>query len=195
MKAWHRYDLSLLIILLSLFFFPTFLALVVIPGHAWRERFEPRSKVDGQPLLHFELVSEKLMIETDIKPVAKVGIRPEPASSESMDALIEGIFHADAATSIASSSSIRKVGIFVYMWVDPLYRGKHLGLELLRRARDKCLCMGCEYMLIVHDDQGSGKLVEYYKQCGFVPIFDYLDKGMLCDLQKLQLEEPASFTM
>ena len=81
MKAWHRYDLSLLIILLSLFFFPTFLALVVIPGHAWRERFEPRSKVDGQPLLHFELVSEKLMIETDAPYLIPRNLKPRPSKN------------------------------------------------------------------------------------------------------------------
>ena len=112
-----------------------------------------------------------------------------------MDALIAQTFGVNIAASDSgdeASSSNRKVGVFVYMWVDPSYRGKHLGLELLRRARDRCLCIGCEYMLIVHDDRGSGKLIEYYERCGFVPIFDFLEKGMLCDLRSLRLDEPAS---
>ena len=186
--------LQYVLVLYVLFLLPLSLSLVVLPGHAWRERFEPQSKVDGQALLHFELVADQ---EADTKPIAKVGIRPEPASSASMDALIAETFGAEAVRSSSSStssssSSSSKVGIFVYMWVDPSQRGQHLGLELLRRARDRCLKNGCEYMLIVHDDQGSGKLVDYYKRCGFIPIFNFLDKGMLCDLSKLQLEGPHS---
>ena len=185
-----RYNLSFLVVLSFLSSLPNILALITVPGHAWRERLEPQSKVDGQPLLHFELITDRAMMDT--KPIAKVGIRPEPASSKSMDALIESTFQLDTTVSATSSSSDRKVGIFVYMWVDPSYRGNHLGLELLRRARDRCIHMECEYMLIVHDDQGSGKLVEYYERCGFIPIFEFLEKGMLCDLRKLQLEEPPS---
>jgi hypothetical protein len=34
-------------------------------------------------------------------------------------------------------------------------------------------------MLLVHDDQGSGKLVSYYEKRGFRAIFDYLEKAMI----------------
>ena len=41
---------------------------------------------------------------------------------------------------------------------------------------------GDEYMLLVHDDDGSGRLIQYYIDRGFVPIFDFIDKGMICKL-------------
>jgi hypothetical protein len=53
---------------------------------------------------------------------------------------------------------------------------------LLSYAMDECRKRGDEYMLLVHDDIGSGKLIDYYIHRGFRPIFDFIDKGMLCKL-------------
>lgn len=54
-----------------------------------------------------------------------------------------------------------------------------LGDHLLTKAQDVCRCLGANVMLLVHDDQGSGKLISYYKTRGFEPIFDYLDRAMV----------------
>lgn len=172
--------------------------------------------MDGQPLLHFELIPTISCGDAaaiDSKPIAKVGIRPASARSASMDELILEKFkrNGDLGASIPSSSF--KVGIFVYMWVDPSYRGRELGLELLHKARDRCIESGFDYLLIVHDDNGSGicstslktqkqlmlalptpylhilgTLIRYYEKCGFLPIFEYLEKGMIAKLEDLRLE-------
>ena len=47
---------------------------------------------------------------------------------------------------------------------------------------NSCREQEANYMLIVHDDSGSGKLIKYYSDRGFYPIFNYLDKGMICQL-------------
>ena len=153
----------------------------------WRERFEKKSKSDGKPLLHIELVPEDSSFLgplglRQIAPIAKVGIRPDCASSDSMDRLIRDKFQLD--DSIEGSF---RVGLFVCMWVDPKRRGDKLGLELLRRAKNKFLENKFEYILIVHDDNGSGDLIRYYKRCGFVEIFDFLEKGMIARLADLNL--------
>jgi GNAT superfamily N-acetyltransferase len=76
------------------------------------------------------------------------------------------------------------VGLFVYMWVHPNYRKQGIGDVLLQLGQDYCRSKCDEYMLLIHDDNGSGKLIEYYKQRGFVDVFDSLDKGMICSLHE-----------
>jgi hypothetical protein len=36
-----------------------------------------------------------------------------------------------------------------------------------------------DYMLLVHDDNGSKKLIDYYQQRGFQCIDEFIDKGMV----------------
>lgn len=79
------------------------------------------------------------------------------------------------------------IGLFVYMWVDPLYRNKQkkkyaLGDYLLQYGMDYCRQKGDQYMLLVHDDNGRGKLIEYYQRRGFVQVDELLEKGMICKL-------------
>ena len=136
---------------------------------------------DGQPLLHFELVSD---VNNEQKPIAKVGIRPDSATSTAMDKVIREKFKSEKRV-----EGDYQVGLFVYMWVDPMYRGNGLGLELLRKARNRCVENGYDYLLIVHDDNGSGKLIKYYQECGFMPIDDMLEKGMIGKLDELRLDQ------
>ena len=73
-----------------------------------------------------------------------------------------------------------KLGLLVYMWVAPKWRGRKLGDMLLSIAVEQCLSKGDKYMLCVHDDEGSGKLVEWYKQrCFEVVPEEILDKGLI----------------
>lgn len=81
-----------------------------------------------------------------------------------------------------------KVGLFVYMWINPLFRkngnlqNNKLGDFLLDYGKNVCRSLGGTFMLLVHDDKGSGKLVDYYRNKGFISIFDDVDNGMLCEL-------------
>lgn len=74
------------------------------------------------------------------------------------------------------------VALFVYMWVDPKYRKLNYGDYLLTLAMDMCRERGDEYMLLVHDDDGTGRLINYYVNRGFVPIFNFIEKGMIYKL-------------
>jgi GNAT superfamily N-acetyltransferase len=143
------------------------------------ERLEKRAK-DGNPLIHFEISRNPPKKFLDIfsppsKPIARVGMRPEPASSESMDQHIHEWFDVELEKNVP-------VGILVYMWVDPSFRGLGMGLSLLNCVKDRCRLKGMKYLLIVHDDNGSGKLVRYYKQQGFKEIYNFVEKGMITKL-------------
>jgi GNAT superfamily N-acetyltransferase len=138
-----------------------------LKDYEWNERLELEAK-DGRSLLHFELRSTD-----DMKRViAKVGIRPVAASSTSMDKLIKEIYH-------ITDRKAFQICVLVYMWVDPIFRAQNIGIKLIERAKDYCNIHNYEYILLVHDDNGSGKLIDYYRKNGFIDIFPKLDKGMI----------------
>ena len=74
---------------------------------------------------------------------------------------------------------IAVVGLFVYMWITPTLRRRNLGDILLEKGKGLCAELGANFMILVHDDDGTGKLIDYYARRGFRPIFDVIDKGML----------------
>lgn len=113
------------------------------------------------------------------KPLAKVGIRTRSVPSQgSLEEYIKKQFN-DSEPNLSL-----KLGLLVYMWVAPRWRGRKLGDMLLSIAVEQCLSKGDKYMLCVHDDQGSGKLVEWYKHRRFeVMPTDVLDKGLICMLR------------
>ena len=106
------------------------------------------------------------------KPIAKAGYRSFSSHSTGMDRKLNLIYN-DTNVNIP-------VALFVYMWVDPSFRGQGLGDFLLDSVKNECVKRGESYMLIVHDDNGSGKLISFYEDRGFYPVFDLLDKGMIC---------------
>eukprot|EP01038_Epipyxis_sp_PR26KG_P009497 gene9497-12794_t len=136
------------------------------------------------------------------KPIAKVGIRSySTQSSNKMDQLLETKFNISDPFQITTKTSFvsvrnqpiarppmvandgrYQIGIFVYMWVDPSYRGQDIGNFLLQLSISACLNKGDDFMLIVHDDNGSGKLIDYYIDRGFVELDEILEKGMILRL-------------
>jgi GNAT superfamily N-acetyltransferase len=124
------------------------------------------------------------------KPIAKTGIRTYSSSGEMMDKIISRTFnnfdemHTDN-TGFDVETDIQRfhsVAVFVYMWVNKQYRKRNLGDFLLINAMKLCKDRGDEYMLLVHDDDGSGKLIKYYEDRGFYPISDFIENGMICKL-------------
>ena len=112
------------------------------------------------------------------KPLFKAGIRSCPASTISMDTLLGNLYNDDRENIL--------VGVLVYMWVQPYLRNNRLGDFLLQLVTEESLLLGYEYLLLVHDDQGSGKLVEFYQRRGFFKIFNFVNKGMIAKLTDIK---------
>jgi len=72
-----------------------------------------------------------------------------------------------------------KIGLLVYMWVAPRYRKQGMGDMVLAKAISACLSKGDQFLLMVHDDSGSGRLIDWYKQRGFVSTLNVLEKGLI----------------
>ena len=80
------------------------------------------------------------------------------------------------------NKALATIGLFVYMWIAPALRKKLIGNILLEEGKGLCRGLGADHMILVHDDNGSGKLITYYTDRGFHPIFDVIDKGMIGQL-------------
>lgn len=114
------------------------------------------------------------------KPLAKCGLRAYSASSVgNLAENIRNIYGEDEEGGVTAT----KVGFFMYMWITPKLRGGIIGDWLLRAASDVIVKRGDNFMMLVHDDDGSGRLVEYYRQRGFYMLQGVVDNGMLCKIQ------------
>lgn len=125
------------------------------------------------------------MIGRFFKPLAKVGIRTRSVPGQgNLEDFIWAQFN-DKEKDLGL-----KLGLLVYMWVAPKWRGRNLGEMLLSVAVEQCQNKGDKYMLCVHDDGGSGKLVEWYRRRCFYSLPDkVLEKGLIGSLTSPPIEE------
>lgn len=59
------------------------------------------------------------------------------------------------------------VGAIIYMFVEPSHRQRHVGALALEVISLIQALQGCDVTVLVVDDDGSGKLVEWYAQNGY----------------------------
>ena len=143
-------------------------------------RSEPRDN-----MLHIEYFQRRwpgwLLRLIPIRPLAKAGIRTcsvsvsadEPGGTNGMLTAIEGIEGTEGDWSL---------GLLVYMYVHPSLRRRGLGDVLLQQCLDECRMRGNSHVLLVHDDQGSGRLVQFYQSRGFRDVSSVVPKGMIKSL-------------
>ena len=121
-----------------------------------------------------------------IRPLAKAGIRTysvgvsadEPGGTNGMLTAIEAI---------EGTMGDWSLGLLVYMYVHPSLRRQGLGDALLQQCLDECRMRGNSHVLLVHDDQGSGRLVQFYQSRGFRDVSSVVSKGMIKSLSAERL--------
>jgi GNAT superfamily N-acetyltransferase len=59
------------------------------------------------------------------------------------------------------------VAAIIYMFVEPEYRKKEVGTLALQVVSLIHAIQGCDFTVLVVDDNGSGKLIEWYEQKGY----------------------------
>ena len=74
------------------------------------------------------------------------------------------------------------MSLMVYMYVASTHRQLDIGSILLQYIINEGKALQANYLLLVHDDDGSNKLIKYYERKGFKEIFAFLEKGMLLKL-------------
>eukprot|EP01040_Poterioochromonas_malhamensis_P016098 gene16098-18179_t len=127
--------------------------------YCWFPRFN-----DKKQLVTYEIYEKNLpawvrvspLTPHVIKPIAKTNLRTYTASTTRMDEAIEKTF--DQKEGRGGSERSYKIGLFVSMSVQQKFRKQGFGDLLLRWGQFKCKELGCDYMLLVHDDKGSGRL-------------------------------------
>ena len=117
------------------------------------------------------------------KPIAKTGIRSYSTRKSIMTEIIRSKYAITSEEEESYNSELIPIAIFVYMWVNPSFRKLGMGDILLKLAYNeiKQRKLG-NYMLLVHDDDGSGKLVQYYEDRKFLSVSEFIEKGMIIKL-------------
>ncbi|GAX21406.1 hypothetical protein FisN_28Lh098 [Fistulifera solaris] len=71
-------------------------------------------------------------------------------------------------------NNIRTMAL-IFIWIDPEYRGLQWGVQAMRIVRYIHFSMGADCTVIVANDKGSGRLVSWYEQQGFVQALELQD--------------------
>ena len=126
------------------------------------------------------------------KALAKAGFRPQSIPSTGMlDTFINTNFNNNISVNNDNDNDDnnddnnernRLISVFVYVWVDPKLRKQGLADYLLHTSAEMSKNRGDSYMLLVHDDNGSGKLIDYYTDRGFIGCENIIEKGLLAKL-------------
>lgn len=181
---------------------PTFLLKLVflLPKVVRKYIFKPAAKtgvrtysassLEMDDLVHNLYLSDKFYEETveRLKGAANNNISASSNTASDDNNLkndnksVRGIVSSTTRQEPDHVKGVVKVGLFVYMWVSPERRGGGIGEYLLDLCKDYCRRKGDHYMILVHDDNGSNKLLQYYEQRGFTRIEYFLQKGMICRL-------------
>ena len=59
------------------------------------------------------------------------------------------------------------IGAIIYMFVEPQYRGKNIGTLALEVISTIHSIQACDFTVLVANDNGSGKLVDWYEKHGY----------------------------
>lgn len=126
----------------------------------------------GQPLpkVLFPQSAPRILIQAFLKndnnntaPVARFGITVDPGpSTESM------VETARSAWGDSDDLQVVLAGAIVYMFVEPEHRGRKIASLALDVIAYLQAARGCTHTVLVADDNGSGKLIEWYECHGFV---------------------------
>ncbi len=96
------------------------------------------------------------------KKIARFGIttaRGPPAPQ--IDETVEDIY------SIPNGGPSPGVAAIIYMFVEPEYRKVGIGELALEAIAAIQTVQGCDFTVLVADDDGSNKLISWYEKCGF----------------------------
>jgi len=111
-----------------------------------------------------------------LRKVGRFGITTVPGPPLTLEAsTVSQLFNDDEHSSSSTNDNCLdeppmafSCAALIFMWVDPAYRGRGIGnlaLEMVRWIHGR---QGCDMTVLVADDNGSGKLVEWYERQGFV---------------------------
>mmetsp|Transcript_4803 Transcript_4803/g.9163 ORF Transcript_4803/g.9163 Transcript_4803/m.9163 type:complete len:271 (-) Transcript_4803:2-814(-) len=96
------------------------------------------------------------------KKIAKFGLTTSRGPSHPLiDETIQEFY------GVSASLDGKGIGAIIYMFVEPEYRGKGIGTLALEAMAAIQSVQGSDFTVLVADDNGSGKLIKWYEDCGF----------------------------
>jgi len=99
----------------------------------------------------------------DGKKIAKFGFTTSRGpSAPPIDETVEELY------GVSSSIFGKSIGAIIYMFVEPNYRGLGIGSLALEAIAAIQTVQGCDYTVLVADDDGTGKLIKWYEDSGYL---------------------------
>mmetsp|Transcript_14198 Transcript_14198/g.21321 ORF Transcript_14198/g.21321 Transcript_14198/m.21321 type:complete len:262 (+) Transcript_14198:170-955(+) len=99
----------------------------------------------------------------DGKKIAKFGFTTSRGpSAPPIDETIEELY------GVSSSIFGKSIGAIIYMFVEPEYRGLGIGSLALEAIAAIQTVQGVDYTVLVADDDGTGKLIKWYEDSGYM---------------------------
>ena len=94
--------------------------------------------------------------------IAKFGLTTSRGPSDPLiDETIQELY------GVSSSFDGKGIGAIIYMFVEPKYRGKGVGILAMETIAAIQSVQGCDFTVLVADDDGSGKLIKWYEDFGY----------------------------
>jgi len=84
-----------------------------------------------------------------------------------METLLDDTFGSDAVAALVAEGGGKRVAPLVSLFVEPAERRNDVGDALFRAMLRESRACGNDYALLVHQDNGSGKLIRWYEGMGF----------------------------
>ncbi|CEL95599.1 unnamed protein product [Vitrella brassicaformis CCMP3155] len=114
------------------------------------------------------------------KSVGSSGWQREGRSSPALDRLISDI---DGSCSDGPRQPPQvRMAPFMWMKIDEGHRGQGLGWRLLQEAARDLARQGYNYVVLICDDDGSGRLRQYYERGGFREAASLDDNAMVAPI-------------
>jgi GNAT superfamily N-acetyltransferase len=122
----------------------------------------PPSPLGNKALLEVYLKDHSPQAKWGAKKQTRIGrfgisLEPGPVIPALEDTIVQ-LYGASQAYSAPMTAAA-----LIYMYVEPEHRQRNLGTLALEVIRSIHASLGCQYTILVADDQGSGSLIDWYR--------------------------------
>lgn len=136
----------------------------------------PRTSGNGQIVLEGYLPSQ---LDSKRKPVIRMGFTTQagpslplhPTTLERLKLFSSNNKSENDNYYDENNTNIQTMAL-IFLWIDPQYRGLQWGIQAMRIVRYIHYTLGAQCTVIVANDKGSGRLVPWYEQQGFVQALE-----------------------
>ena len=135
----------------------------------------PRNSGNSQLILEGYLPTRQIDSKKKKKknPVIRMGFTTQAGPPLPLHpTTLEQLKLVSTTNNINDDDTLIRTMALIFLWIDPQYRGLQWGIQAMRIVRYIHFTLGADCTVIVANDKGSGRLVPWYEQQGFVQALE-----------------------